>query len=56
MSYNRGEIHHVGTLPALEDEWTTWVPDGSSWSPGRIDATVWAVLEDMEAQGGGAYA
>ncbi len=49
MAYTRGEIHHVGPLPALEDEQTTWVPDGTTYSPGRIDALVWAVTEDMTA-------
>lgn len=31
-----------GTFARLEDELTRWVPDVSSWSPGRLDAFVWA--------------
>ena len=39
-----GREHHVGNLPALEDEMTTWVP-GDNWSPNRLDAKVWALSE-----------
>jgi phage terminase large subunit-like protein len=41
MLYEQGRAHHVGTLPALEDEMCSWTPyDGKS--PNRIDALVWA--------------
>jgi len=40
--YAQGRIHHVGTLPALEDQLCTWVP-GAAWSPDRLDALVWAL-------------
>lgn len=33
-------VHHVGVLPELESEMTTWVPGESS--PNRLDALVWA--------------
>lgn len=56
MAYSRGEVHHVGAMPLLEDEMTTWVPDGSAFSPGRIDALVWAIMEDMEGVISGAHA
>ena len=39
--YARGLVHHVGVLPELEDELTTWVP-GAAVSPNRLDACVWA--------------
>lgn len=40
MLYEEGRMHHVGTLAALEDEMTNWVPmDGKS--PNRIDGLVW---------------
>ncbi|NTX58673.1 hypothetical protein [Myxococcus sp. CA039A] len=45
--YERGKVHHVGLLPALEDEMTTWVPGESTWSPNRMDAAVWALTELM---------
>jgi phage terminase large subunit-like protein len=45
--YERGKVHHVGRLPALEDEMTTWVPGESTWSPNRMDAAVWALTELM---------
>lgn len=41
--YERGEVSHVGTLPELEAELTTWVPGLPS--PNRLDALVWAALE-----------
>lgn len=41
--YEQGRAHHPpGGLPQLEDEQTTWVPGESTWSPGRLDALVWA--------------
>jgi hypothetical protein len=39
-----GREHHVGYLPALEDEMTTWRPD-DRWSPNRLDAKVFALTE-----------
>lgn len=45
--YERGRVHHVGTLPALEDEMCAFVPTGGGQahghSPDRVDALVWAV-------------
>lgn len=50
--YEQHRVHHVGALPKLEDQMTTWTPqDGSS--PDRMDALVWAVTEltdDFNAQ------
>ena len=42
--YEQGRIHHVGYLPKLEDEMTTWVPKEGK-SPNRIDAMVWLCTE-----------
>lgn len=42
--YEQGKVHHVGTLTALEDQMTTWVP-GLSDSPDRVDALVWGVTD-----------
>lgn len=41
--YEQGRIHHLGSLPMLESELLTWVPGESTWSPGRLDALVWAI-------------
>jgi phage terminase large subunit-like protein len=41
MLYEQGRAHHVGVLPALEDEMCSWTPYDSK-SPNRIDALVWA--------------
>ncbi len=41
----QGRIKHVGSLPKLEDELTTW--DGNTISPNRLDAFVWAFTELM---------
>ena len=40
--YERGLIFHVGVLPELEDQMTTWTPE-DKWSPDRLDALVWAI-------------
>lgn len=39
--YEQGKVHHVGMLPELEDQMTTWVKGDKS--PGRIDALVHGV-------------
>lgn len=50
--YEQGRVHHVGPFPRLEDELTTWDIE-SGWSPGRMDALVWAVSW-LNLAGGGA--
>jgi phage terminase large subunit-like protein len=42
--YEQGRVHHVGGLPVLEDQMTTWTPE-SGTSPDRLDALVWAVTD-----------
>lgn len=37
--YEKGEWHHVGSLPQLEDEMCDWLPGQPS--PNRMDALVW---------------
>lgn len=49
--YEQSKIHHVGAHPKLEDELTTWTPE-SGWSPGRMDALVWA-CHWLKIAGGG---
>ena len=44
--YEQGRVHHVGGFPELEDQMTGWEP-GSSGSPDRLDALVWALTELM---------
>lgn len=41
--YEQGRVHHVGTMPALEDEMCSVIEDGKS--PDRLDALVWAVTD-----------
>lgn len=41
----QGRIHHVGSLPELEDELCEWVPGDDS--PDRLDARVWGITELM---------
>lgn len=41
----QGRDHHVGDLPALEDELCTWEPDQGLPSPNRLDAKVWGYTE-----------
>jgi phage terminase large subunit-like protein len=41
--YEQGRVHHVGTLPELEDQMCTFLPEGNEDSPDRVDALVWAL-------------
>ena len=43
--YEDGLMHHVGTLPELEVEQTTWEPGVTKASPNRLDACVWVGTE-----------
>jgi predicted phage terminase large subunit-like protein len=53
----QGKVHHVGNFPALEDQMTTYTPDGvmthlqrkkaGMLSPDRMDAMVWAATDLM---------
>ena len=45
--YEQRRIHHLGSLPLLEDELVEWNSDGSGPSPNRLDALVWAFSELM---------
>lgn len=42
--YEQGKVHHVGTMPLLEQQMVEWVP-GEGESPDRLDALVWAVTD-----------
>lgn len=52
--YEQGRVHHVGSLPLLEDQMCQWEPGVSAWSPNRVDALVWAVtylmVDDLELE------
>ncbi|AWN35227.1 ATP-binding protein [Methylobacterium radiodurans] len=54
LLYAQGRVHHVGALPALEDELCDFGPEGLSGggSPDRLDALVWAVT-GLLLDGGG---
>lgn len=43
--YEKGQIHHVGSFPMLEDEMCLYLPGDPS--PNRLDALVWALTELM---------
>lgn len=50
--YEKKRVFHVGArgdLAALEDEMTSWVPDGKGNSPNRVDALVHAATELAKA-------
>jgi phage terminase large subunit-like protein len=44
--YEQGKVHHVGSVPQLEDEMCTYTPETAE-SPNRMDAAVWALSELM---------
>jgi phage terminase large subunit-like protein len=43
MLYEQGRVHHVGSLPKLEDEMCSWDVAAGMKSPNRIDSLVWGV-------------
>lgn len=43
--YEQGRVHHVGSLPQLEDQQCDYDPTVSQASPDRMDALVWAITE-----------
>lgn len=43
MAYRQKRIQHVERFPVLEEEMTGWEPGASRWSPGSVDALVWAM-------------
>lgn len=48
--YEQGRVHHVGTLPTLEDQMIAFTPESAAdrskgISPDRVDALVWALTE-----------
>jgi phage terminase large subunit-like protein len=50
--YEQNKMHHVGIIPALEDEMCTWIPGDSKFpSPNRVDALVWACTEVVMSGG-----
>jgi phage terminase large subunit-like protein len=49
--YEQGKVHHVGQLPALEDQLCGWDPMESPGSPDRLDALVWAISELLGGTG-----
>jgi len=45
--YEQNKIKHLGGLPDLETQMTTWAAKEGEKSPDRVDAMVWAVTELM---------
>jgi phage terminase large subunit-like protein len=52
--YEQGRMHHVGLFPQLEDQMTNFTSDfdhqSAGYSPDRVDALVWAVMDLMLAE------
>jgi phage terminase large subunit-like protein len=51
--YEQGRVHHIGAMPALEDQMCAFVPGVKQDSPDRMDALVWAITEllvDQESE------
>jgi predicted phage terminase large subunit-like protein len=45
--YEQGKVHHVGSLPELEDQMCGWSAASNEKSPDRLDAAVWGLHELM---------
>lgn len=49
MRYEQNRVSHVGSLPELEDQYTTWIPEETpTKSPDRVDAAVHLVTYLMK--------
>jgi phage terminase large subunit-like protein len=44
MAYEQGRVHHVGYMPELTDQMTSWIPGDRGKSPDRVDALVHALV------------
>ncbi len=49
--YEQGKARHTHSMPELEDQMVSFVPDGMDGSPDRVDALVWALSELSEKRG-----
>jgi phage terminase large subunit-like protein len=43
LAYEQNRIHHIGYLPDLESQMTSWIPESTKKSPDRVDALVHAM-------------
>jgi phage terminase large subunit-like protein len=43
LAYRQNRVWHTEDFAELVDEQTGWEPDTSKWSPGHLDACVWAL-------------
>lgn len=43
LAYEQHRVHHIGHLPDLEDQMTSWIPGETKNSPDRVDALVHAL-------------
>ena len=51
--YQQGRVHHLGTLPELEDQLCDFDPlDSSQKSPDRMDSLVWGITSLMAGRDG----
>jgi phage terminase large subunit-like protein len=48
MRYEQDRVSHLGALPELEDQLTTWIPEEDPNSPDRIDAAVHLITYMMK--------
>ncbi len=43
LAYEQNRVHHIGYLPDLESQMTSWIPEETKKSPDRVDALVHAM-------------
>ncbi len=43
LAYEQNRVHHIGYLPDLESQMTSWIPESTKKSPDRVDALVHAM-------------
>lgn len=52
--YEAGRVHHAGHFTRLEEELCTYAP-GATYSPGRMDALVWALTDLLIGEPASSY-
>lgn len=51
QKYDEHTVHHVGDIPGLEEQMTTWDASDGSESPDRVDALVWGMTDLLPLTG-----
>jgi len=54
--YEQGKVHHVGSMPELEDQMCVFLPEGGDSEDDRVDWLVWSLTDLSEGAPGAGWA